>query len=120
MITNNAIRRLAKSNTGSVLILSVVLSFASVLLGAAYLQYSFHQRIQVSYDIAKSMAFNAAYAALTLGMKENADGGSEYTSPIEEFYRDGERYVVEYNYRCLVMSEDSVGFSTTSNYVVEG
>ncbi|MCP4581412.1 MAG: hypothetical protein GY839_07315, partial [candidate division Zixibacteria bacterium] len=47
-------------------------------------------------------------------------GGSEYTSPIEEFYRDGERYVVEYNYRCLVMSEDSVGFSTTSNYVVEG
>ena len=120
MINNKITRRLVQSNAGSVLVMTVILSMATIILGAAYLQYSDHYRRDLSYHIAQYMAVEAAHAAMVWGMIENPSGGSSHQGPLEMFYETDDGYKVYYRYSCGSGTSYDIGFSTTTEYMVAG
>lgn len=121
MLTGKIKRRLIQSNTGSVLVMTLVISFASIALGAAYLKYADHQRQRLSYDIMRYKAWAAAHAALVRGMTLHPSSGMEYTSPRQEFYSDeNEEFSIDWRYRCGTPNREQFNFNELTTYTIEG
>jgi len=120
MINNKITRRLVQSNSGSVLVMTVILSMATIILGAAYLQYSDHYRRELSYLIAQEQAIEAAHAAMVWGMIENKTGGGSHTGPLETFYETDDGNKVQYRYSTGPGQSYDVGFSSTTEFAVAG
>ena len=112
-------RRLAKSNAGSVLVMSVVISLAIILVGTAYLKFVDHYRIRLSYDIYDCLADGAAFAGLAIGLAENSSGGSYFESDIEELF-SSKGITVNYNYILDPEGDCDFGFSHTVFYSITG
>ncbi len=112
-------RRLVKSNAGSVLVMSVVISLAIILVGTAYLKFVDHYRVRLSYDIYDCLADGAAFAGLAVGLAENSSGGSYFESDIEELFAN-KGITVNYNYILDPEGDCDFGFSNTVFYSITG
>jgi hypothetical protein len=117
MISGILKERLVNNNAGSVLVLSLVFSMATIILGAAYLQYSNHIRQEVSYDIAKYKCQVAAHAKTVIAKAYYRARGESVETPRTIFYRDpDDEFVVEFASESISRGGDTTGFARHSDF----
>ncbi len=112
-------RRLS-NNRGSILVFSVVLSIATIALGAAYIHHVDYLRRQISWDIASTQAHMAAHAAMIRGMILHPSSGQSFTEPYNEFFSEDDVFDVKYRYICGDLNVEKYGFGVGTNYTIEG
>lgn len=107
----------AANNKGSVLVMTVVFSFAMILLGTAYLRFIEHNHIKTTFEIGE---VNSVSAAINAGLEAkyfNPEGGNNIVS--DTFYYAGSRdirysYIVNDNY------DDSLDYGYVSVHGIIG
>jgi hypothetical protein len=123
MISGRIKRRLIDNNTGSILVMALIFSMATIILGAAFLMFADSQRRQITYDIMKYKAWAAAHANMVRGMVYYNASGVRENEPRSEFYRDeNDEFEVDYE-RMAVTREnegaDSLGFSARVSFFIQ-
>lgn len=112
-------RRVVDNNSGSVLVLTVIFSMATIALGAAYLNYVDHQRRFLADQIASYESSISAYSIMAKGMLEHPQPGV-YHSPRTLYYDDGcIRVEVEYYTRNSAGNYNN-GYSSSSQFIIYG
>ena len=111
-------RRIVNNDRGSVLVLTVVFSIATIALGAAYLQYVDHQRAIINEQTAVYKVKGAAYSIMAQGMADHPSSG-RFRSAKTVYYDDGCTRV-EVQYYSEVGGHNNGNYSSTSQYEMCG
>lgn len=111
-------KRLTDNNKGSVLVLTVIFSMATITIGAAYLQYVDHQRAIFADRLAAYQDHGAAYGIMVQGMVEHPTPGQIETS-WRTYYDDGCTHI-DVMYFSKLGQSNSNGYTSSRNYKMYG
>ncbi len=109
---------LLKNQSGSVLIMAVIMSIIIVILGTAFMKFVDHTRQLITWDIAESQARYAANAGILIGNLEY-----EIRGGLPDGYRSSTFRLaknVNYDYEIRINNIAEYGLSTIIKYVVLG
>jgi hypothetical protein len=111
-MNGNVVRRLTKSERGSVLMWALIMSICSVLLGSAYLLMADYLNQMVLDDICKKQSFYAAFS----GLKNGQNSPDIENQSLQNNYYGG----VGYGYDKILNERGNQGLASWSNYLIWG